>query len=130
MLRRDGEERAGAAWATLGAREYPWPWMSVLTWELTPAPAAASDGLESGMPGDSLCGSALEGVQAAAAHCAQASALAGRRDVGLGVLDSRFLNNNNHRWSRVLVSVCGGILFLPFLTQNMCCARLGRKGVN
>lgn len=54
-----------------------------------------------------------------------ASALAGRRgDGGLGDFRQSL---NNHRQGRVLVSGCGGIVFLPFLSQNMCCAHPGEK---
>lgn len=50
---------------------------------------------------------------------------AGEEMGALGISDSHLLNN--HRQGRVLVSDCGGIVFLPFLSQNMCCAHPGEK---
>ena len=59
LLGRDGEEHTGAAWAVPGCQGISkamdvFADMALPACELAPTPAVASDGLESGMHGDSL----------------------------------------------------------------------------
>lgn len=110
---------AEAAWAALVARAHPRQWKCLLMWISLPessalAPAAVLDGLESGVyrDADLLCKASRRQLPAA---LSEASTLAGRRrDAALGGFKLSF-TSNNQRVGRVLVSGCGGTLFLSSL---------------